>query len=76
MVECKNEEEQLKLRQKFIEKKAESQKKVKKLMERHKKEAEYLDKEELNQKLKESKALKEAEGGLEEHDHDGEEEMN
>ena len=84
--ECKNEEEQFKLRQKFIEKKAESQKKVKMLMGRHKKEAEYLDKEETNQKLKESKLLKEGkddaeaeegeeeEAGNEEQEGDGEKE--
>lgn len=70
--ECTNEEEKLKLRQKFLEKKAESQKKVKKLMEKHKKEAEYLDKEEMNLKLKELKlaqgdAAVDHEGGEEEH---------
>lgn len=71
--ECTNEEEQLKLRQKFLEKKSESQKKVKKLMEKHKKEAEYIDKEETNEKLRELKLAQgdnvvddEGEGGEEE----------
>lgn len=78
--ECANEDEQLKLRQKFIVQKAEGQKKVKKLLERHRKEADYIDKEEINYKLKQAKALKgekedagEEEGGNEEHE--GEEEM-
>lgn len=74
LAECKNEEEQLKLRQKFIEKKAESQKKVKKLMERHKKEAEFIDKEELNEQLKASK-LKELEDHGDPNEQDGEEEQ-
>lgn len=54
LAECDNEDEKLKLRQKFIEKKAENQKEVKKLMALHKKEAENMDKQELNAKLKET----------------------
>ena len=57
LADCDNEDEKLKIRQKFIEKKAENQKEVKKLMELHKKEAENMDRQELNAKLKESQMV-------------------
>lgn len=42
--ECKNDEERIKLRQKFIEKKVANQKLVKETMAKHHKETEYLEK--------------------------------
>lgn len=74
LVECENDEERLKIRKKFIEVKTQNQKDVKKTMSRHKKEAENLDKQELNAKLKASKLKKE--GEEEEAAGDGEEEQN
>jgi len=41
--ECKNDEERIKLRQKFIEKKVANQKLVKETMAKHHKESEYLE---------------------------------
>lgn len=81
--EVKNEEEHLKMRKNFISVKEQNQKAIKKMMAKHKKEAENLDKQELNAKLKESKAKqqKEEEGAEEGHgeeeqeNNEGEEEM-
>lgn len=41
--ECLNDEERIKLRKKYIDKKVENQKEVKLLMNKHKQESEYLE---------------------------------
>ena len=59
LAQVTHEEESFKIRQEFIKKKEESQKTVKKLMEKHRKEAEFLDKAELNEKLNDQKKARE-----------------
>lgn len=47
LTECKNDEERIKLRQKFVEQKTQSQKTIKDVMAKHKREFAYLEKEAL-----------------------------
>lgn len=82
MAECKNDEERIKLHQKFIELKTASQKQIKDVMSKHKKEMAYLEKEALSDQINRQKRLNEKDHHLEnehedhqEHDHEHENEL-
>lgn len=58
LAECKNDEERIKLRQKFFNEKTASQKKIKEVMSRHKKEVDYLEKMALQDEVKRKEELR------------------